>query len=368
MSRVGVPPFPVGSLLQVAAPTYTSTSALNAALSAAASTGSTVQVGDCTLDSLTVGVTVPDGATFICRGALTFPSNFSGVGVLFDGQHGRGEHVVKVKKAVGWDTGADTTSVGVRLRNCSGCRVSVQTSVGFWTGLDLQGDGAPPAGNQDNTIIIGDIRNNKLNLTASTLNGGYSNNHEFSGGQLRHDGGFASYVGTREVYFPDSNGNTFLGVDLEANSVERTLDLGAPMNCFVGCRWESAAGAWLAAGATDTQFIGGYNLKEMPIHDSTGGRFMVIAEGVMSPGNNSTALGWSVGYRPGGGVPYVQFDPITGEYQFIAASDSFAGLHGSTMKTTGGIGVFGHAVPTQPAAPVTLADVIAIIRSYGFSA
>ena len=41
----------------------------------------------------------------------------------------------------------------------------------------------------------------------------------------------------------------------------------------------------------------------------------------------------------------------------------------SNSTFSGGIGVFGHTPPaTQPAAPVTTADVIAIIRAYGLSA
>lgn len=36
---------------------------------------------------------------------------------------------------------------------------------------------------------------------------------------------------------------------------------------------------------------------------------------------------------------------------------------------SGGVGVFGHAVPVaQPAVPVTLADVIAVLQAYGLSA
>ena len=40
----------------------------------------------------------------------------------------------------------------------------------------------------------------------------------------------------------------------------------------------------------------------------------------------------------------------------------------TSFVVTGGIGLYGHAIPAQPAAPVTLADVIAIIRGCGLSA
>lgn len=47
------------------------------------------------------------------------------------------------------------------------------------------------------------------------------------------------------------------------------------------------------------------------------------------------------------------------------ASPSFTG----NALVAGGIGVWGHAAPgTQPAAPVTLANVISVLQAYGFTA
>jgi hypothetical protein len=44
-------------------------------------------------------------------------------------------------------------------------------------------------------------------------------------------------------------------------------------------------------------------------------------------------------------------------------------LMGGNVLAGAGLGVWGHAAPgAQPATPVTLADVIALIRAYGLSA
>lgn len=84
---------------------------------------------------------------------------------------------------------------------------------------------------------------------------------------------------------------------------------------------------------------------------------------------------WNNPGDPTGGRIYR--DPSTGRHRMVFTQTTYSGLEiatddGSTKFTVGnvgGIGVFGHAAPTsQPAAPVTLADVIAIIRGCGLSA
>lgn len=351
------------TFVQVSAPNYLATADLQSALNTAAQTGSTLYVGSSTLDNATTGITVPDGVTLICRGTITFPANFSGVGVLFDGQRARGDHVIRIKRAAPtWDavSSPDTTSIGVRFRNCTSCKALIQSSTFFWTGLDVQGDGVPPAASQDNVFVIGDISDNKINLTVTSINGGYSNNHTFIGGQLRHSSGFLSYVGTREIYLPESDGNTFVGIDLEAEAVERTVDINAPFNTFLNCRWELSTGIWLGAGANGTQFFGGYNLKEVPIHDSSGGKYAMYAEGIISSGNNSAAQGWSIGYA-NLNMPYVQCDPTTNQYQFNTHDDHLAPVRLGSF-VTGDPGFVNGPGVLKIGSPVTAASTLDTTR------
>ena len=106
----------------------------------------------------------------------------SGVGLLIDTAQYR-RHVVRIRKAVlAWKGGADSTSVGVRLRNTNWSEVYAIAVSGFAKGLELQGDGA---GTCYNTIQIGRIYDNMIGLAHASENGGWTNGNLIQGGAIR---------------------------------------------------------------------------------------------------------------------------------------------------------------------------------------
>jgi hypothetical protein len=85
--------------------------------------------------------------------------------------------------------------------------------------------------------------------------------------------------------------------------------------------------------------------------------------------SGDTVATW--GYTPGTGIAVVEFANGTRWWYSGYTPDTNLGWAGGAggLSTNKGIGFWGHAVPSaQPAAPVTLADVIAVLRGCGLTA
>jgi hypothetical protein len=143
---------------------------------------------------------------------------------------------VSVKRATRtWDDGLDDTSIGVQVKNCHGSRVHV-AALSFATGIDLLGDGD---GCGYGILDCVDVRENKRGVRWSAANGGWANQWTVYG-RIRLSSGHANYSGTKLLDLSTSgNGNTFIGMALEGNVHERTMDVSNAYNVWLNCRFES---------------------------------------------------------------------------------------------------------------------------------
>lgn len=128
------------------------------------------------------------------------------------------------------------------------------------------------------------------------------------------------------------NTNTFVGTNFEGPSPERTVDLNAPYNTFVGCRWEGATGVWLSPNAGATVFLGGYQVRYLPIVDSTNNAWEMYGEGVFHPasGFGAPSLGSSRTVPNGAAPGLFRLDHLGAagkEYRLVGS--------GSTITATG---------------------------------
>jgi hypothetical protein len=168
-------------------------------------------------------------------------------------------HVLRVRKAtIAWHTGADSTSVGVRLRNVNHSDVALNLVEGFHKGLDLVGENA---GTSYNTIRIGQVRNNKIGVTHTALPSypsGWANGNTFIGGAIRIDTAYAGVAGSVLFEGASMNGSTLLGVNMEGTAPEKTLTLAASHNLVLGCRFEDGPQIHLTAASSSNLIIGGY--------------------------------------------------------------------------------------------------------------
>lgn len=150
-----------------------------------------------------------------------------------------------------------------------------------------------------------------------------------------------------------------LGAQVAANPVFQNKLLAADANAAVQIRGDGQI-QWGLGGASalDTTLkrsgIGILNVNGGFQVGTSGSSTTVIGE---PSGSNQYALGQGVGPASQYGLQFGNGDAIL--YRAAAAQ----------LITNSGVGFFSHAAPSsQPAAPVTLADVIAIIRGCGLSA
>jgi len=170
------------------------------------------------------------------------------------------------KVGAGWAGVAGT--VGVRLVNLNTCPMIVVPHVrGFETGLAVVGiDGR---GNAYNTILVGHLDNNKVNLLLTASTAGWSNQNTYLGGRYGHESAEGLNVaGVRQVQMTTGlpnpiNNNKFVNASFEYGTAEFHLDIAGSSNGFDNCRYEVAGGARVRwqADATDNQILYGYQSR-----------------------------------------------------------------------------------------------------------
>lgn len=145
------------------------------------------------------------------------------------------------KPGVGWTAG----TVGVRLLNVSSCDIKVKAVRNFETGLDMT---ANVTGNVYNTVTIGALDNNKVNLWINPTGGGWVNQNTFIGGRYAHYSGEGlGVVGTKHINITQGTGsvanmNVWVNPSVETGPgiVEYGIDIEAGMyNVFQNPRVEA---------------------------------------------------------------------------------------------------------------------------------
>lgn len=187
----------------------------------------------------------------------------SGVAVVADHIEDAERIEITVERsAVAWHTGADATSVGIRLDACDDTEWHLSAK-NFWWGIQPYGDAE---GNVGNNIFLRRVRNNRVGFATLLENGAWFNSNNVYGGMVRIDTAYAAYnAGTRLVRLGSAdNNNVFVGVTLEGDAPERGLECAGLSNAFLWCRWEQSVGQaipgfiWFTATSESNYLMGGY--------------------------------------------------------------------------------------------------------------
>jgi len=222
-------------------------------------------------------ITVPISVTILADRGAEF--RYSGAGVAIDiygdvVNASRFMVLPNVQRSGGvmWDTGADTTSIGVRLNACHYDTIHMGEVRNFRRGLVLRA--LPNAGDQIdsgncicNTIFVGQNINNwhGVDFQYHPAGGGFAqagcNQNTFIGGVIRIDGPWNHEAGRDGIHMPDAenNLNTFLGVNLEGTATERAVYCGSQENLWMNCRLEGGGAGYFTftASAINNTVIGG---------------------------------------------------------------------------------------------------------------
>lgn len=265
----------------------------------------------------------------------------------------------------GWDAGC----IGIDLVNLYSSNIAFQRVKGFDTGL--RGIGLLGRGFVYNTITVGYLDNNRVNLLLTHDQTGWINENIFVGGRYAHiETGSYGTVGDPNTHhimlkrgsttIGGPNNNVFLKPSLEGNPVDqyRVVFDGARYNAIVNGRWETA-GAYPAkikyTGASDFNRIeGGYDLWKVveefaagtvggTIHDGAGALVLLRSASVQTVLSGTTTVfsGWSPGASSLRRCTYAAgtFTPRPGDWNISAqvTFDSNAtGIRRAWLKTTDG--------------------------------
>ena len=267
-----------------------------------------------------------------------------------------------IRTVADWDpmtgSGTDTTSIGLRCRNCQGVEIHVRDSENFATGVQLLGDGG--AGTVDNTIYIGKIVNNLKGLQNFSSAGGYTSNNSYIGGVIQISGGHtAQLTGSCYLCLPNSNNNAnaFWGIDVEGATAQYSVQCGEGLDAFYSLRYEANVAGMVAVSGQYNRFFGGYV--------NSGGFFSIVTDTSALAGvyNTNSYISWrdyDIGAYQGfniGTSPLTtnQFRIDTNgsasyPYRFYNASNAIAGIQANVQGSAtqvGGITITGTPILGQ---------------------
>lgn len=177
------------------------------------------------------------------------------------------------------------SGTAIELANCNTCEITVPSATECEIGLAC---GGYTSGFAYNTVNLGYIYSNKVNLDVSSLGGasGWSNQNVFIGGRLgfnSSDFTTSGYVGTRDIVLGNAdsqaNNNLFLNTSVESSLVEYSVEFRqkAAYNILQNLRYEGTAAKKIlfntdtSAGINSNLIIGGYQSDQLVITTSGAG-------------------------------------------------------------------------------------------------
>ena len=197
---------------------------------------------------------------------------YTGSGIAFDVQGvwdtdagvNKGDNInvlpMVIRSTLGWNSGADTTSVGIRVANRKMSTFFVRGIRFFYRGLVLE---STTANTVCNTFHIGFISNNQYGIDFGTITPGWgTNQNQFIGGQVNIDSAYTAVSPRVSINMPnaaENNTNVFIGVNVEKNGQEKGVICASNENVFVNCRFEGGASTsgFITVSGNRNKFIGG---------------------------------------------------------------------------------------------------------------
>jgi hypothetical protein len=170
-----------------------------------------------------------------------------------------------------WNSGTDTTSIGLKVVDCHYDHFHNTAPRRFNYGIQLENSAANTV---CNTFYLGRVLNNRIGIRFDPENSSFgTNQNTFIGGVVRIDSAYTTTTGRKyiEMLEAEANGNTFVGVNLEASAAtQQIIDCSSVENVWINCRFEGAGTGAIVfnAGGNSNKIIGG--LGDQTI---TGGRW-----------------------------------------------------------------------------------------------
>lgn len=163
------------------------------------------------------------------------------------------------KSTLDWNSGSDTTSIGLLLQDRKYNTFVVPGVKRFNTGVALKAD---VANFVCNTLQLGVIQNNKLGIDFSRVTAGFGiNQNQVVGGAIVIDSAYTTAAGRIYVNMPDveNNTTTFVGVNLEKAGNEKAIVCASSSNVWLNCRFEgsSSTSGYITLSGNNNKVIGG---------------------------------------------------------------------------------------------------------------
>ncbi len=163
------------------------------------------------------------------------------------------------KSTLDWNSGSDTTSIGLLLQDRKYNTFVIPGVKRFNTGVALKAD---VANFVCNTLQLGVIQNNKLGLDFSRVTTGFGiNQNQVVGGAIVIDSAYTTAAGRIYVNMPDveNNTTTFVGVNLEKAGNEKAIVCASSSNVWLNCRFESSSSTsgYITLSGNNNKVIGG---------------------------------------------------------------------------------------------------------------
>ena len=136
-----------------------------------------------------------------------------------------------------WYSGTDTTSIGIKIVGLVYAKLYIPAVMNFNTGVLFD---AAAQNIVCNTVTLGRINNNRTGLHLAGTPTYGANQNIFTGGTIRIDSAYTAPGCTKILMTGvESNGNTFVGVNLEASASELAIKCDSVSNVWVNCRFEA---------------------------------------------------------------------------------------------------------------------------------
>lgn len=163
------------------------------------------------------------------------------------------------KTSLDWNSGTDTTSVGLILQNRKYNTFKIPGIKRFNEGLALKAD---VANFVCNTIQLGVVQNCRLGIDFSRVTVSFGvNQNTFVGGAVVIDSAYTTAANRIYINMPnaENNTNTFVGVNLEKGGNEKAIVCASSSNLFLNCRFEAggSTAGYITVSGNNNHFVGG---------------------------------------------------------------------------------------------------------------
>lgn len=323
--------------------------------------------------------TITCGPMSSTRAAAGAVLTYSGTGTAFEVQgvntsETNGQfHVMPYinRTALDWNSGTDTTSVGLLLSDRKYNTFVIPGVKRFNEGVALKADAANFV---CNTLQLGVIQNNRIGIDFSRVTSGRGiNQNNVMGGACVIDSAYTSAANRISINMPnatENNTNTFIGVNLEKGGNEKGIVCASSSNVFLNCRFEGGGSTpgYVTVSGNNNRFTGGAPASSATIpfvtwiSDSGSGNTWqmanIIANKFMAWDTHSVSK--PLRFGNGSAYPAVPIGPFGTDRLALGDSATLAARHWGLMQQEGTAVTTGTTLPWRSALVLSYASATTI--------